>query len=51
MPVINRAGKELGYTLIFRKFESGLIFADESVDLTNEIIRRLDATAPPAVKK
>jgi outer membrane protein len=50
MPVINRAGKELGYTLIFRKFESGLIFADESVDLTGEIIRRLDASAP-AVKK
>lgn len=50
MPVINRAGKELGYTLIFRKFESGLIFADDSVDLTNEIIRRLDMAAP-ATKK
>ncbi len=29
MPVINQVGKELGYTLIFRKFESGLIYADD----------------------
>lgn len=43
MPVINQAGKDLGYTLIFRKFESGLIYADEAVDITNVIIQRLDA--------
>ena len=43
MPVINQAGKELGYTLIFRKFESGLIYADEALDITNQIIQRLDA--------
>ena len=45
MPVINQAGKDLGYTLIFRKFESGLIYADEAVDITNTIIQRLDAAA------
>lgn len=43
MPVINQVGKELGYTLIFRKFESGLIYADEAVDITKVIIQRLDA--------
>lgn len=43
MPVINQAGKDLGYTLIFRKFESGLIYADEALDITNVIIQRLDA--------
>ena len=43
MPVINAVGKELGYTLIFRKFESGLIYADEAVDITPVIIQRLDA--------
>lgn len=43
MPVINQAGKELGYTAIFRKFESGLIYADDAIDITNLIIRRLDA--------
>jgi len=43
MPVINQAGKDLGYTLIFRKFESGLIYADEAVDITSVIIQRMDA--------
>jgi outer membrane protein len=45
MPVINQAGKDLGYTLIFRKFESGLIYADEAVDITPVIIQRLDAAS------
>lgn len=44
MPVINQVGKELGYTLIFRKFESGLIYADEGVDITNVVIQRIDAS-------
>jgi outer membrane protein len=43
MPVINQVGKQLGYTLIFRKFESGLIYADEAIDITDQIIQRLDA--------
>ena len=42
-PVINQVGKEGGYTLIFRKFESGLIYADEAIDITDEVIQRLDA--------
>lgn len=46
MPVINQAGKQLGYTLIFRKFESGLIYADEAIDITDSIIQRLDAANP-----
>jgi outer membrane protein len=45
MPVINQVGKELGYTLIFRKFESGLIYADDGVDITNVVIQRIDAGA------
>lgn len=48
MPVINQVGKELGYTLIFRKFESGLIYADEAVDITAAIIQRLDGAAAAA---
>lgn len=50
MPIINQAGKDLGYTLIFRKFESGLIYADEAIDITNQIIQRLDGSAPKAGK-
>jgi outer membrane protein len=45
MPVINQVGKDLGYTLIFRKFESGLIYADEAVDITSVVVQRLDTAA------
>jgi outer membrane protein len=45
MPVINQLGREQGYTLIFRKFESGLIYADEAIDITGSVIQRLDAQA------
>lgn len=43
MPLITGVGKELNYAFIFRKFESGLIYADESADITNVVIARLNA--------
>jgi Skp family chaperone for outer membrane proteins len=43
MPVITQLGKEMGFTLIFRKFESGLIYADDAIDITPLVIQRLDA--------
>jgi Skp family chaperone for outer membrane proteins len=43
MPVINRIGKEGGYSFIFRKYESGLIYADESGDITEQVIQRMDS--------
>jgi len=46
MPIIQQVGKEQGYSMLFRKFESGLIYADESVDITAEIITRVDAGQP-----
>jgi len=48
LPIINQVGQEQGYSLIFRKFESGLVFASDEVDITSEIIRRLDAGASAA---
>jgi Skp family chaperone for outer membrane proteins len=45
MPVINQIGKEQGYTMIFRKFESGLIYADDAIDITPTVVQRLDAQA------
>lgn len=45
LPIINQVGQEQGYALIFRKFESGLVFASDEIDITAEIIRRLDASA------
>jgi len=44
-PIINGLGKEGGYTMIFNKFQSGLVYADDAVDITNEVIKRLDGSA------
>lgn len=43
MPAINQIGKEGGYSFIFRKYESGLIYADEAGDITEQVIQRMDA--------
>jgi len=42
MPIINQIGKERGLTLIFNKFQSGLVYADEAVDITDDVIRRFN---------
>jgi outer membrane protein len=50
-PVINQVGKERGYTLIFNKFQSGLVYADEAVDVTDEVLKVFNTTvAVPAAK-
>lgn len=48
LPVINQIGQEGGYTLIFNKFDSGLVFADEAVDITQAVIERYDQGADAA---
>jgi outer membrane protein len=42
LPVINQVGQEQGYTLIFNKFQSGLVYADEAIDITDDVIRRFN---------
>src|SRR5689334_16514335 len=50
-PIINQVGKEKGYTLIFNKFQSGLVFADDSVDITDEVLKVFNTTvAVPSAK-
>jgi len=52
MPVIDAVGKELGYGLVFNKFNSGLLYASEDVDITNAVITRFNTliTVPAAAK-
>lgn len=45
-PVINQIGKEGGYTLIFNKYNSGLVYADEAVDITARVIERYNQASP-----
>jgi len=44
MPVIDQIGKEKGYTLIFNKYQSGLVYADQAVDITDDVVRRFNTT-------
>ena len=51
MPVITEVAKEQGYQLVFNKFNSGLLFADDkSVDLTDAVITKFNSqiAAPKA---
>jgi outer membrane protein len=43
-PVINKIGAEGGYTLIFNKYRSGLVYASDAVDITEQVIARYNQT-------
>ena len=42
LPIINTVGQEQGFSLIFNKFQSGLVYADEALDITDDVIRRFN---------
>lgn len=49
LPVITSIGKEMGFAAIFNKFESGLVYASDAIDLTDVVVKRFnEATATPA---
>lgn len=59
-PVIDALGKEMGLAAIFNKFESGLVYASDAIDITDTVITRFNqmaggtaapAAAPAAAKK
>jgi len=52
-PVIDGIGKEMGLAAIFNKFESGLVYASEAIDITDTVIKRFNEAqpAPAAAKK
>ncbi len=41
--ILQKIGKDGGYTMVIEKNEGAVIFADESVDLTDELIKAYDA--------
>jgi len=45
LPIIDQIGKAEGYTLIFNKFRSGLLFADDAIDITQQVIERLNQSS------
>jgi outer membrane protein len=55
-PVIDGIGKEMGIAVIFNKFESGLVYASDAIDITDAVVKRFNeaqggAAAAPAAKK
>ena len=44
-PVIEAVSREKGLQLLFSQADSGLVWADSGLDLTAEVIRRLDAAS------
>lgn len=48
-PIISQLGKERGFTLIFNKFQSGLVYADDAADITEDVLKRFNTqVAVPA---
>jgi len=43
-PIIDTIGKEMGLAAIFNKFESGLVYASDAIDITDVVIKRLNET-------
>lgn len=44
MPIVTTIGAEKGLTLIFDKYRAGLLYADDSVDITDEVIQRFNTS-------
>lgn len=46
--IIDQIGKEGGYTMIFNKFRSGLVYAADGIDITDQVLARYNqAPAKP----
>lgn len=43
-PVIDSIGKEMGLAAIFNKFESGLVYASDAIDITDTVVKRFNET-------
>jgi outer membrane protein len=53
-PIIEQVARDKGLQLLFSQSDSGLVWADAGLDLTADVIRRMDAitaAAAPAPKK
>lgn len=49
-PILAQVGQEKGLHFIFNGPDSGMVWADPGLDITNDVIKKLDA-APPAGAK
>jgi outer membrane protein len=50
LPVIEAVSKELGYSLVLNKYQSGLLHADAGVDITDAVIQKFNTAIAAAPK-
>lgn len=49
LPVIVELGKEMGFAAIFNRYDSGIVYASDAIDITDTVTKRFnDATAKGA---
>jgi hypothetical protein len=46
LPVIQQIVAERGLEILFSQNDSGIVWADTALDITNDVIKRFDAAAP-----
>lgn len=46
MPLIDQIGKSQGFTIIFDITRPGIVYFDEAIDITSEVIKAFDAKYP-----
>jgi Skp family chaperone for outer membrane proteins len=46
--IVNTIGEEEGYALIFNAVQSGLVYVGPTLDITDEVIQRINATSAPS---
>lgn len=46
-PIVDGVGKEMALAAIFNKFESGLVYANDSLDITDAVITRFNSAPQP----
>jgi outer membrane protein len=49
-PVLQAVAQEMGLQFVFNGPDAGLVWADAALDISSEIIKKLDSAKPPAAK-
>ena len=49
-PVLAQVAQDMGLQFVFNGPDAGLVWADSALDISSEVIKKLDASKPPATK-
>ena len=49
-PVLQQVATDMGLQFVFNGPDAGLVWADAALDISAEVIKKLDSAKPPAAK-